>query len=253
MLSVVKLGGAQVADARGLRAVVADVCALHGRTVVVHGGGAEISAWQERLDLPVTWHEGLRVTSPLGLQLTAMVLSGWMNKRVVQAFEDGDVRAVGISGEDASLIRARRAHEGALGEVGEVVEVRADLLDTLLEAGFRPVVSPVSRGPDGTPLNVNADEAALNVAAAMGADRIYLVSDVPGVMREGAVLKELSMTEARTLIAEGVARGGMMVKLRQALVAAEAGVEVAIGDASILRNFRAGTVLHGADETAGVS
>lgn len=253
MLSVVKLGGTQVRDAEGLRRVVVAVEALPGQTVVVHGGGAEISAWQERLDLPVTWHEGLRVTSPLGLQLTAMVLSGWMNKRVVQAFEDTGVRAVGVSGEDASLINAVRAREGALGEVGEVVRVRPDLLESLLASGYVPVVSPVSRGPEGTPLNVNADEAALHVAAAIGADRIYLVSDVPGVMRDGTVLKELSLSQARGLIADGVARGGMLVKIRQALVAAEAGVEVAIGDGSILHDFNAGTVLHGADQTAGVS
>lgn len=252
MLSVVKLGGAQVRDARGLSEVVARVRALPGQTVVVHGGGAEISAWQDRLDLPVTWHEGLRVTTPLGLQLTAMVLSGWMNKRVVQAFEDAGVPAVGISGEDGSLIRADRAQGGALGEVGEVVQVRPDPLEALLSSGFLPVVSPVSRGPEGSPLNVNADEAALHVAAAMGADRIYLVSDVPGVMRDGEVLRELSPGQARGLLDDGVAQGGMRVKIRQALVAAGAGVEVAIGDASILDDFTAGTVLHGADEAAGV-
>jgi acetylglutamate kinase len=253
VLSVVKLGGAQVGDARGLGALVHHLVALPGQTVVVHGGGGEISAWQERMSLPVTWHEGLRVTTPVGLQVTAMVLSGWMNKRVVQAFEDAGIRAVGISGEDGSLITAARAHEGALGEVGTVVHVRPDLLEALLGSGFVPVVSPVSRGPDGPPLNVNADEAALHVAAAIGADRIYLVSDVPGVMRDGVVVKELSLSEARALIADGVAKGGMLVKIRQALVAAEAGVEVAIGDASILQDFTAGTILHGADEPAGVS
>lgn len=252
MLSVVKLGGAQVGDARGLRDVVARVAALPGRTLVVHGGGAEISAWQDRLELPVTWHEGLRVTTPLGLQLTAMVLSGWMNKRVVQAFEDSGIPAVGISGEDGSLIHAVRAQGGALGEVGEVVRVRPDVLEALLSSGFLPVVSPVSRGPEGSPLNVNADEAALHVAAAVGADRIYLVSDVPGVMRDGRVLRELSPAGAQALLDDGVARGGMRVKIRQALVAARAGVEVAIGDAAILEDFAAGTVLHGVDETAAV-
>ena len=103
MLSVVKLGGGQVADAAGLARVVEAVQALPGRVVVVHGGGKAISDWQTRIDIPVAWHEGLRVTSPEGLQLTAMVLSGWMNKRVVQAFEDAGVPAAGISGEDGSL------------------------------------------------------------------------------------------------------------------------------------------------------
>lgn len=248
MLSVVKLGGVQVGDAHGLSAVAARVAALPGRRVVVHGGGAEISAWQERLELPVSWHDGLRVTSVEGVKLTAMVLSGWMNKRVVQAFEDAGVPAVGISGEDGSLLGAVRARDGALGEVGRVVDVRPRVVDALLEAGFLPVVSPVSRGPEGSPLNVNADEAALHLAAALGADRIYLVSDVPGVLDRGRLLRELSTSEAEALVEDGVATGGMAVKVRQALVAATAGVEVAIGDAAILDDFRAGTVLHGVAE-----
>ena len=248
MLSVVKVGGAAVSDAAGLQRLVQDVAALSGNAVVVHGGGKEISAWQERLKLPVEWRDGLRVTGPDALRVTAMVLSGWMNKRVVQAFEDRGVTAVGISGEDGSLIQAVPAQGGALGAVGEVVRVRPDLLEALLGAGFHPVVSPVSRGPDGHPLNVNADEAALHVAAAIGADRMYLVSDVPGVLDEGEVLRELTLDGARALVEEGVAQGGMAVKLRQALVAARAGVEVAIGDGRILRDFRAGTVLHGSNE-----
>jgi len=248
MLSVVKLGGVQVGDAHGLSAVAARVAALPGRRVVVHGGGAEISAWQERLELPVSWHDGLRVTSVEGVKLTAMVLSGWMNKRVVQAFEDAGVPAVGISGEDGSLLGAVRARDGALGEVGRVVDVRPRVVEALLGAGFLPVVSPVSRGPEGSPLNVNADEAALHLAAALGVDRIYLVSDVPGVLDGGRLLRHLTTAEAEALVEGGVATGGMAVKVRQALVAARAGVEVAIGDASILDDFRAGTVLHGVAE-----
>ncbi len=250
MLTVVKLGGARVGDTEGLRDVVRDVAALPGRVVVVHGGGAEISAWQDRLQLPVSWHDGLRITSPESMKVTAMVLSGWMNKRVVQAFIDEGTPAVGVSGED-HLLEAERARGGALGEVGEVTTVRTRLLEVLLGAGYVPVVSPVSRGPEGAPLNVNADEAALHVAAALEADRILLVSDVPGVMRDGTVLRELGAEEARELLDDGTAQGGMAVKLRQALVAAEAGVEVSIGDAGLLRDPTAGTVVHGA-RTAGV-
>ncbi len=253
MLNVVKLSGRSAEDSGTLRATVERVAALPGRTVVVHGGGTEISAWQRRLDLPVTWHEGLRVTTSESLRVTAMVLSGWVNKRVVQAFEDAGVPAVGISGEDGSLLNARRAHGGAIGEVGEVVGVRPGAIHALVKAGFVPVVSPVSRGPEGSPLNVNADEAALWLAAALAARRIYLVSDVPGVVVGGRAVETLTPVEARALLAEGVARDGMAVKLRQALVAAEAGVEVAIGDASILENFTAGTRILGTDVTVEVA
>ncbi len=253
MLNVVKLSGKSAANPAALRTAAVRVSALPGRTVVVHGGGAEISAWQRRLDLPVTWHEGLRVTTPESLQVTAMVLSGWMNKRVVQAFEDVGVPAVGISGEDGALLNARRAHGGSIGEVGEIVQVRPGAVHALLGAGFVPVVSPVSRGPEGTPLNVNADEAALSLAAALEAQRIYLVSDVPGVMVQERTVETLTPFEARTLLDDGIALDGMAVKLRQALVAANAGVEVAIGDAAILDDFCAGTRIFGADVTAGVS
>jgi len=253
VLNVVKLSGKSVASQTALALAAARVAALPGSTVVVHGGGTEISAWQKRLDLPVAWHEGLRVTTPEGLQITAMVLSGWMNKRVVQAFEDLGVPAVGLSGEDGSLLNARRSHGGTIGEVGEVVDVRPAAVHTLLKAGFVPVVSPVSRGPEGGPLNVNADEAALHLAAALGARRIYLVSDVPGVLADGGAIDTLTAAKARTLLEDGVVVDGMAVKLRHALIAAEAGVEVAIGDASILEDFLAGTRVLGADLTVGTS
>jgi len=245
VLNVVKLGGRSVADAQALARTAQRVARLPGEVVVVHGGGAEISAWQKRLDLPVAWHEGLRVTTPESLQVTAMVLSGWMNKRVVQALEDAGVPAVGISGEDGALLNARRALGGRIGEVGEVHEVRPGVVHALLGAGFLPVVSPVSRGPHGMPLNVNADEAALHLASALAATRIYLVSDVPGVMVGGRPLETLEAAEARALLAEGVALDGMAVKLRQALVAADAGVDVAIGGISLLDDFGSGTRILG--------
>ncbi len=247
MLSVVKLGGRSVANADTLARTAERVARLPGDVVVVHGGGAEISAWQERLDLQVSWHEGLRVTTPEGLKVTAMVLSGWMNKRVVQAFEDAGVPAVGISGEDGALLNARRALEGKIGEVGEVQEVRPGVVHALLRAGFVPVVSPVSRGPQGAPLNVNADEAALHLATALGAARIYLISDVPGVIVDGRTVETLAPEEARTLLREGVALDGMAVKLRQALVAADAGVDVAIGSSSLLDDFGSGTRVVGSE------
>lgn len=243
MLNVVKLGGRAVEDAAALRRLAARTAALPGRVVVVHGGGAEITAWQERLGLPVVWRDGLRVTTPEGLRVTCMVLSGWVNKRIVAALLDAGADAIGLSGEDGGLLVAERKDGGALGEVGTVRAVRAELLQRLVRAGLTPVVSPISRGPEGEPLNVNADEAAVAVARALGAARLHLVSDVPGLLVEGERVRELTPAEARKLIGNGVAAEGMRVKLGGAVEAAEQGIEVRIGDACILSDPGAGTRL----------
>ena len=241
MLSVVKVGGQLLRDADTRAALAAALSALAGRTVVVHGGGPEITAWQERLGLSVTWREGLRVTTSEAIQITAMVLSGWMNKRLVSVLIDRGRFAVGISGEDGGLLQAEHKEEGCLGEVGRVVHVDQSLLETLLAVGAVPVVSPVSRGPQGSPLNVNADEAAIAIAAALPADRLLLVSDVAGVLVDGVVAETITAGEVETLIASGAVTGGMVVKLRQAWAAAEAGVEVRIGDEGILTGEESGT------------
>lgn len=253
MLNVVKLGGAAAANPDALRHTAESILGLPGRSVVVHGGGAEISSWQERLGIPVAWRDGLRVTTPEGLQVTAMVLSGWVNKRIVQAFSDLGARCAGISGEDGNLLEAIYAQDGALGEVGEIIRVTPDVLEALLAQGFLPVVSPLSRGPHGAPLNVNADEAALHLAASMGAARIYLISDVPGVQVDGAVMGMLTPSEARRLLDDEVATGGMAVKLRQALIAADLGVDVVIGGPSLLDDVESGTRILGASMAAEVA
>lgn len=240
MLTVVKVGGRLTGEGSGLDALVRAVMALPGRVVVVHGGGSEITEWQKRLDLPVLWSDGLRVTTEEGMRITAMVLSGWVNKRVVSAFLSAGEPAVGLSGED-DLIRAVRKQAGRLGEVGEVVAVNETPVRALLAAGILPVISPVSRGPAGVPLNVNADEAALAMAVALRADRLLLVSDVAGVVHEGVPVPVLTPAAAEELLEREVVTGGMGVKVRQALEAARAGVEVRIGDDDILRDSGAGT------------
>ena len=241
MLTVVKVGGAVAGAPSELAALAASVAAIGGARVVVHGGGAEITAWQKRLDLPVEWRDGFRVTTPEGVKLTSMVLSGWVNKRVVAALIDAGETAVGVSGEDGALLRAVRREGGKLGEVGEVTAVEPRVLRVLLEAGMLPVVSPVSRGPEGTPLNVNADEAAISLAVGLGADRLLLVSDVPGVLVDGVRVPVVTASGAADLLERGIATGGMAVKVRQALEAARAGVEVRIGDGALLTDVAAGT------------
>ena len=236
-----KVGGAVAGSPAELAALADSVHALPGARVVVHGGGAEITKWQERLGLPVEWSDGLRVTTVEAMKITAMVLSGWVNKRVVAALIDTGEFAVGLSGEDGGLLRAERKAGGKLGEVGEIVGVDPRALKALLDGGMLPVVSPVSRGPRGAPLNVNADEAAIALAVGLAADRLLLVSDVPGVLLDGKPLARITATGAADLLKREVVTGGMAVKVRQALVAARAGVEVRIGDGSLLSDGAAGT------------
>ena len=251
MLTVIKVGGAVAGASAELAAFASAVAALPGSRVVVHGGGTEITTWQERLGLPVEWKDGLRVTTPAAMQVTSMVLSGSVNKRVVAALLDAGELAVGISGEDGGLVRALRRDGGRLGEVGEVVGVDPRPLRALLDGDMLPVVSPVSRGPGGAPLNVNADEVAIALAVGITANRLLLVSDVQGVLVDGAPLSQITGADAVELLEREVVRDGMAVKVRQALVAVRAGVEVRIGDGSLLSDGGAGTrVLPGGAEEA---
>ena len=241
MLTVIKVGGAVAGVPQELAALASVVAALPGARVLVHGGGAEITSWQQRLGLTVERRGGLRVTTPETMQVTAMVLSGWLNKRVVAALIDADELAVGLSGEDGGMLRALRKDGDSLGEVGEVAGVDTRPLRALLEGGMLPVVSPVSRGPAGAPLNVNADEAAIALAVGLAATRLLLVSDVPGVLVDGAALERISAAGAADLLRHEIVTGGMAVKVEQALAAARAGVEVRIGDGAMLSDELAGT------------
>ncbi|HEU0053698.1 MAG TPA: hypothetical protein VFQ39_10990, partial [Longimicrobium sp.] len=149
--------------------------------------------------------------------------------------------ALGISGEDGGLLQAVPMRGGALGRAGEVESVRAALLRSLLAAGIVPVLSPVSRGPDGGAMNVNADDAAAAVAAALEADELLFVSNVPGVLAGGAVIGEVAAGEVEALIADGTASGGMAPKLRAAARAAWSVGRVRIGGVEMLDAGDAGT------------
>ncbi len=246
MLTVVKVGGRIVTDGDALKALADAIATLPGEVIVVHGGGPEISEWQERYGIPVAWRDGLRVTSVEGVQVASMVLTGWTNKRVVSALNQAGVQAVGLSGEDGGLLAAFRKQGGALGEVGTVAAVQPAVLDALRAAGFVPVLSPISTGPGSVPLNVNADEVAGAVATALQADRMFLVSDAPGVVSSGQVLDVLDPAGAAELVDQGVVQNGMIVKLDSAVEAARAGVSVTIGGPGILKGGGGTRVLRSA-------
>jgi acetylglutamate kinase len=241
-IAVVKIGGNEIDDPSWLERLAAAAAGHAGRLVLVHGGGKEVTELQRALGAEPEWRDGLRVTTPEALRAVSMVLSGLVNKRLVSLFVGVGTRAVGLSGEDAGMFRAVPKQGGKLGHTGEIREVDVSLLETLLGNGILPVVSPVSRGPDGGALNVNADDAATALAVAIGAERLLFVSNIPGVLAEQTTLPEVSTAGVEELIANGTASGGMAPKLRAAAHAARSGVrEVRIGNLEMLAGNGAGT------------
>lgn len=251
MTRIVKIGGNRADDGDWIREVAAGIASSAVPTVLVHGGGKDVTELQRALGIEPEWREGLRITTPRVLEVVRMVLSGSVNKRWVAALLDAGVDAVGVSGEDGGLLRGAISHGGALGRTGELVSVRTELLETWLAQGITPVVSPVTRGPDGDGLNTNADDAAAGVAAWMGAAELLFVSDVPGVKAGGAWVDSLDAQDAASLLESGEAAGGMRPKLRAAMRARAAGVgRVRIGAVEMLTDDGAGTRIEITRETA---
>ncbi len=244
---VVKVGGNEL-DRPTWVAECARALVASAPVVIVHGGGQAVSAWSRRLSLPVEKRDGLRVTTPEIAEVVEMVLGGPVNRLLVAALRAAGLDAIGLSGVDGGLLAARPAADGGLGHVGEIAAVRASLLESLLLAGLTPVVAPVApaagEGGGGVPLNVNADHAAAAVAAALHADELLFVSDVPGVEIDGVAQPTLAAAEVEALIESGVAADGMAAKLRAAALALGAGVRaVRIGDLDMFESATAGTRL----------
>jgi acetylglutamate kinase len=196
---VIKLGGRVQGDPR-LATAIAAAIGRGDRLCVVHGGGDELSALQRRLGITPVFRDGRRVTSDEDLDLARMTLSGLANKRLVALLARAGVRAVGISGEDGGLLLARALDREALGAVGTPDRVDPAPVHALERGGFLPVVSPLARdAATGAPLNVNGDDAAAAIAAALGADELLLVADVPGVLDAGAPVARLSPDAGTTV------------------------------------------------------
>lgn len=199
--------------------------------VIVHGGGKTITELQARLGLKEQRIEGLRVTDDASLDVAEMVLSGLVNKRVVRALVQAHIRAAGISGVDDGTIYVEKMWHplGDLGRVGEVRDVDDHLLRALIAADIVPVVSPISFGAlDALSYNVNADHAATAIAAKLGAIKLVFISNVPGILVAGRVVRAVMADQAESWINQGIITGGMIPKVRSAVEAVRGGVAQAV-------------------------
>ena len=231
---VVKYGGAAM-QASGLkRCVVKDIVyiqSMGASVVLVHGGGPEISALQERLGLERRFVQGLRFTDEGTMDAVVMALCGKVNKELVRLIGNEGGRAVGLCGIDGGIIKCRKQEEPDLGYVGEIVKIKKELLLNLIMGDIIPVISSVGLGEDGLAYNINADTAAGRVAAALSADCFITLSDVPGVLHDmsdpTSLIVEMEVGEAKGLIESGVVSGGMIPKVRGQIDAISRGARTA--------------------------
>lgn len=228
---VVKYGGNAMGDDDMIDSFARDIVLMKTvgmDPVVVHGGGPQIGKHLEKLGKKSEFIDGMRVTDAETMDVVEMMLGGLVNKAVVNAINKQGGRAVGLTGKDGGLIRARKlvtaGHD--LGQVGEVDAIDPRVVDHLEAGGFIPVIAPVGVGPDGEAYNINADLVAGKLAAVLKAEKLMLLTNVPGLMdKQGQVLTGLTVRQVEALIADGTVHGGMLPKVRCALDAVLSGVK----------------------------
>ncbi|VVT31445.1 acetylglutamate kinase [Rhizobium sp. EC-SD404] len=238
---VVKYGGHAMGDAALGQAFARDIALLKQsgvNPIVVHGGGPQIGAMLTKMGIESKFEGGLRVTDQKTVEIVEMVLAGSINKEIVALINAEGEWAIGLCGKDGNMVFAEKAKKTIidpdsniervldLGFVGEVVEVDRTLLDLLAKSEMIPVIAPVAPGRDGHTYNINADTFAGAIAGSLNATRLLFLTDVPGVLdKSGELIKELSVAQARALIADGTISGGMIPKVETCIQAIEAGVE----------------------------
>ena len=241
---VIKYGGHAMGDSSLAADFARDIVLLKQvgiDPIIVHGGGPQIGAMLERLKIKSEFIDGLRVTDAETVEIVEMVLSGSINKQIVSAINTAGGRAVGLSGKDGNLMSVRKLRRTQretdsniekildLGFVGDPSHVSSDLLESLIKADIIPVIAPIGVGEDGATYNVNADTAAGAVASAVGAARLLMLTDVPGVLdKTGELIADIGVEQARALIADGTISGGMIPKVETCIEAVENNVEAAV-------------------------
>ena len=231
---VIKYGGAAMKDDSLKAKVIDDIVFLSFvgvRLVVVHGGGPEINNWLQKLDIKPAFKDGLRVTDRETMDVVEMVLAGRVNKELVSLINRAGASAVGLCGKDGKLIQARPVGKEGVGFVGEVTNVNTDLVQTLVSSGYVPVISSVAADEEGQAYNINADTVAGEIAAALQAEKLILLTDTPGIMYDfhdaTSLIKKLDIQKARELIDDGIVSGGMIPKVNCCVRSLAQGVRAA--------------------------
>ncbi|WP_180965990.1 acetylglutamate kinase [Fischerella thermalis] len=231
---VVKYGGAAMKDSNLKDKVIRDIVFLSCvglRPIVVHGGGPEINSWLDKLGIEPQFKNGLRVTDAPTMDVVEMVLVGRVNKEIVSLINQAGGSAVGLCGKDGNLIKARPQGDKGIGFVGEVSNVNIRILETLVNSGYIPVVSSVAADDNGQAYNINADTVAGEIAAALGAEKLILLTDTRGILKDykepTSLIPKVDIKEARDLIASGVVSGGMIPKVNCCVRSLAQGVRAA--------------------------
>ena len=217
---VIKYGGAAMKDGNLKIKVIGDIVFLACvgvRPVVVHGGGPEINTWLQKLSIEPLFKDGLRVTDADTMDVVEMVLAGRVNKELVSLISRAGALAVGLCGKDGNLIQARPVGLSGVGFVGEVTNVNTGLIESLVSNNYVPVISSVAADENGQAYNINADTVAGEIAAALQAEKLILLTDTPGILYDyhdhSTLIKKLDIQKARELIDRGVVSGGMIPKV----------------------------------------
>ncbi|MGV6839697.1 MAG: acetylglutamate kinase [Planktomarina sp.] len=228
---VIKLGGHAMGSDEAMEGFARDIVLMQQvgvNPVIVHGGGPMINAMLDRLDIQSDFVNGKRVTDEATVEVVEMVLSGRVNKRIVQAINAQGGKAVGLSGKDANLITCDQTNAD-LGFVGTPRDIDTDILQRLFDADMIPVIAPLGAGDEGETFNINGDTAAGAIAAALKADRLLLLTDVAGVKNaKGEVVTELTAAQIRAMTEDGTIAGGMIPKTETALNAIDGGVRAVV-------------------------
>ncbi|KGG12892.1 MULTISPECIES: acetylglutamate kinase [Prochlorococcus] len=231
---VIKYGGAAMSSEKLKKAVFRDIALLSSvgaQLVIIHGGGPEINQWLQNFGINSEFRNGLRVTDRQTMDIVEMVLVGRVNKQIVNGINQLGSLSVGLCGIDGGLIEARKLGDGSHGLVGEVAKVNTDVIEPLLAKGYIPVISSVASSSQGESLNINADTVAGEIAAALGAEKLILLTDTLGVLKDqdnpSSLIRCIRLNEARKLIETNVVTGGMVPKTNCCIRALAQGVSAA--------------------------
>lgn len=229
-IMIIKYGGSLMTNESLRQQFANDVVLLKYvgiNPIIIHGGGKEISKWMEKVGKEAVFIDGLRYTDDETMEITEMVLSGKVNNELVSLINQHGGKAVGLSGKDADLFIAKKIQSKSykdLGFVGDIEYVDVTLLNTLCDKGYIPVISSIARSKTGESLNMNADHVAESIAVALNSEKLIYLTDVDGILKEGQLIKQLTLTEAKKLLSHPDIKGGMLPKLTCSVNAAKGGV-----------------------------